>query len=377
MTARIPTDRRALVDAAIAAGLVGLLLAQVLTLDVRAADKAGVCAWALAFLVPLALRRRMPVVLMALVAAGGIAGSGLPKAVTDVEAVGLIVLIAVYSGAAYTSGPRAVVAGGLAVLLAVSALVGDPDGVSLAGVLFFSLLFGGPWAAGRAVRRRRLGEARMQEERDAARAAIAEERARIARELHDVVAHAISVIVLQARGGRRLLDTEPEEARGALSTIEHTGQQALVEMRRLVGLLREDGADLPLAPQPGLGRLDALVGQIRDAGLPVEVAVEGAPVGVPPGVDLSAFRIVQEALTNALKHAGPARARVLLRYEADGISLDISDDGAGGADAAGGAGHGLAGIRERVALFGGDVDAGPREGGGFAVRARLPYASER
>ncbi|MDX6554570.1 MAG: hypothetical protein QOD86_765 [Miltoncostaeaceae bacterium] len=377
MSARIPADRRALVDWAVAAGLVGLLVVQVLTLDVRGSEKAGVCAWALALFVPLALRHRMPVALMALVAAGGLAGSWLPKAVTDVEAVGLILLVAVYGGAAHTSGRRTVAAGGLTVLAAVAALAADPDGFNFAGVLFFSLLFGGPWAAGRVVRRRRVGEARMQEERDAARAAIADERARIARELHDVVAHAISVIVLQARGGRRLLDTEPEEARGALSTIERTGQQALTEMRRLVGLLREDGPDLPLAPQPGLGRLVALVGQVRDAGLPVELAVEGAPVGVPPGVDLSAFRIVQEALTNALKHAGPARARVLLRYEPDGIWLDVSDDGTGGAGGADGMGHGLAGIRERVALFGGDMDAGPREGGGFAVRARLPYASER
>ncbi|MGE0029356.1 MAG: sensor histidine kinase [Thermoleophilia bacterium] len=374
----IPDDRRAMLDAALAAGLVGLLVAQVLTLDVVAAEKAGVCAWAAALLVPLALRRRMPVTLLVLVVAGGAAGSALPKAVTDVEAVGLIVVLAIYNAAAHTAGRRAAVSGALTAVLAVSALLGDPDGVYLGGVLFFALLFGGPWIAGRVVRRRRESERRIAGERDAAQAAIADERARIARELHDVVAHAISVIVLQARGGRALLDEDPDETRGALDTIERTGQQALVEMRRLVGLLREDDGTLALAPQPGLERIDALVGDVRAAGLPVQVRVEGAPVALPPGVDLSAFRIVQEALTNALKHAGPARALVVLRYEDDGIVIDVRDDGGGGdAPTGDGSGHGLAGIRERVALFGGEMEAGPAHDGGFAVRARLPFASAR
>ncbi|HMN98187.1 MAG TPA: histidine kinase [Miltoncostaeaceae bacterium] len=374
---QIPDDRRAILDAALAAGLVVVLVAQVLTLDVAPGEKAGVCVWAAALLVPLALRRRVPVTLLALVVAGGVMGSLLPKAVTDVEAVGPIVLLAVYTAAAHTSGRRTVAAGALTATLAVGALVGDPDGVYLGGIIFFALLFGGPWVAGRVVRRRRESERRIAGERDAAQAAIAAERARIARELHDVVAHAISVIVLQARGGRALLDEDPEETRGALDTIERTGQQALVEMRRLVGLLREDDGTLALAPQPGLGRIDALVGDVRDAGLPVQVRVEGAPVALPPGVDLSAFRIVQEALTNALKHAGPARALVVLRYEDDGIVIDVTDDGGGDAPPGDGSGHGLAGIRERVALFGGELEAGPGHGGGFAVRARLPFASAR
>jgi signal transduction histidine kinase len=229
---------------------------------------------------------------------------------------------------------------------------------------------------GRAIRHRRLREEKLEREKAEAEAAIAEERTRIARELHDVVAHAISVIVLQARGGRRLLATDPAEARQALDAIERTASQALAEMRRLLGLLRESDEQLALAPQPTLARLDDLVGQVREAGLPVEVAIEGTPLELPPGIDLSAYRIVQEALTNALKHAGPASARVTVRYGEGELELEVSDDGAGSGNGGGG-GQGLAGIRERVAVFGGDVEAGSRPEGGYAVRARLPYASER
>jgi signal transduction histidine kinase len=255
-------------------------------------------------------------------------------------------------------------------------LVSDQDGATFSGIIFFTLLFGAPWLAGYVVRRRRQSEARMRDERDAAEAAIVDERARIARELHDVVAHAISVIVLQARGGRRLLDTEPEETRGALDTIEHTGQQALVEMRRLVGLLREGDSDLTLMPQPTLSQLDHLVEQVRAAGLPVDVKIEGESVELPPGVDLSAYRIVQEALTNALKHAGPASASVHLRYLGDLLEVDIRDDGAGVSNDKA-SGYGLDGIRERVSVVGGEIETGPRAEGGFAVLARLPYVAKQ
>jgi signal transduction histidine kinase len=147
-------------------------------------------------------------------------------------------------------------------------------------------------------------------------------------------------------------------------------------MRRLLGLLRESDAELALAPQPSLARLDALVDQVREAGLPVELSIEGKPTELPPGIDLSAYRIVQEALTNALKHAGPATARVTVRYGEGVLDLEVSDDGAGSGNGSGG-GQGLAGIRERVAVFGGNVEAGSRPEGGYAVRARLPYTSER
>ena len=376
MSPRIPELNRRYGDWVLATGLVALMIAQVLSLDISRANTALAVAGALALLVPLALRVRMPLTLMFVLLAVGVMGQWLPKRVLDVEAFGLIVLLVVYNGGAHTAGRRAWAAGAMTAFFGIVLLFTDPDGVGFGGIIFFTLLFGAPWLAGYVVQRRRLGETLMRRERDAAEAAIVDERARIARELHDVVAHAISVIVLQARGGRRLLDTEPEETRGALDTIEHTGEQALVEMRRLVGLLREGEDELALAPQPTLSQLDHLADQVRAAGLPVEISIEGQPIELPPGVDLSAYRIVQEALTNALKHAGPASARVRLHYAADGLEVDISDDGRGTGNGDAG-GYGLAGIRERVSVVGGELEAGRQTNGGFAVRARLPYASDR
>jgi signal transduction histidine kinase len=358
-------------DAILAAVLVGLMLVQVWVLDISTANSLVASAIALAVLVPLALRSRVPLVLLGVLIVGGAVGDQLPKRVLDVEAFGLIVLLALYSAGAHTRGRRAWIGGLATVTLAVIVFFEDPDGPSFRGAIFFTMLFGAPWLAGVVVRRRRDNEARLERERDAAEAAVTEERARIARELHDVVAHAISVIVLQARGGRRLLDAEPQETRSALDAIEHTGQQALVEMRRLVGLLREDDDAAAFAPQPTLAQLDRLVEHVRGAGLPVELEVEGSPVELPPGVDLSAYRIVQEALTNALKHAGPAQARVIVRYGTTGIDVDVTDDGRSSTGDNGG--HGLAGIRERVSIVGGALEAGPRDEGGFAVRAHLPY----
>ena len=363
-------------DPILAVGLVTLLIVQVWSLDVSRPDKLATTAGALAVLVPLARRVRLPLTLMIVVVAVGIMGQWLPKRVLDVEAFGLIVLLVVYNGGAHTSGRRAALAAAATTLMGFTALLTDRDGASFAGIVFFTMLFGAPWLAGYVVQRRRLGEARMRRERDAAERAIVEERARIARELHDVVAHAISVIVLQARGGRSLLDTEPDETRGALDTIEHTGQQALVDMRRLVGLLRAGDERVALAPQPSLSQLRVLIQQVRAAGLPVELSIEGNAVELPPGVDLSAYRIVQEALTNALKHAGPARTRVSVRYGPQGLELEVADNGAGTANGDGG-GHGLVGMRERVSVYGGEFDAGPRADGGYTVRVRLPYASER
>jgi signal transduction histidine kinase len=250
------------------------------------------------------------------------------------------------------------------------------DAIYVEGIVFYALLWGAPWVAGRAVRRRRLSERHAEQEKARAQAAILEERARIARELHDVVAHAISVIVLQARGGRRVLQAEPADAQEAFATIERTGHQALEEMRRLLGMLRATDEQLALAPQPSLKELDRLVEQVQAAGLPVQIVIEGEPRELPPGVDLSAYRIVQEALTNALKHAGPARARVLLRYDADELELEIADDGAGSGDGAG-TGQGLIGMRERVSVYGGELQAGQRPEGGYALRARLPLGSVR
>ncbi len=205
----------------------------------------------------------------------------------------------------------------------------------------------------------------------AAREAVVDERARIARELHDAIAHNVSMITLQAGAERRVLEPTQGSTREVLATIERIGRDALTEMRRLVGMLRSDSGD-PLAPQPLLGDLPTLVAQVREAGLPVELTITGDRRQLPVGIELSAYRIVQEALTNALKHAGDAGATVIVNYRPDALELEVFDDGPGEAAAAPGGGHGLVGMRERVALYGGRFDAGRRQGGGFAVRVLLP-----
>jgi signal transduction histidine kinase len=209
-------------------------------------------------------------------------------------------------------------------------------------------------------------------ERDlVAREAVVEERARIARELHDVIAHHVSMIVLQAGAERRVLDGANTSTREVLETVERTGRSALTEMRRLLGMLRGD-ANEPLTPQPGLTDVPVLVKQLREAGLPVELQVEGERRELPVGIELSAYRIVQEALTNALKHAGEASASVNIRYGSDSLELEIADDGRGASAPVSSGGHGLVGMRERVALYGGHLDAGRRPSGGFVVRVLLP-----
>jgi signal transduction histidine kinase len=231
---------------------------------------------------------------------------------------------------------------------------------------------------------RKLGQAREAEERarrlelrraEEARAAVAEERARIARELHDVVGHAVSVMTVQASGVRRLLKPDQEREREALEVVEQTGREALAEMRRLVGVLRRPEEAPALAPQPSLKHLDRLIEQAGEAGLPVEVEVQGEAIELPAGVDLTAYRLVQEALTNSIKHAGASRAEVVVRYGQGSVELVIRDDGRGISDAkAESGGHGLVGMRERVAVYGGDLEAGPRPNGGYELRARLPLA---
>jgi signal transduction histidine kinase len=199
-----------------------------------------------------------------------------------------------------------------------------------------------------------------------------EERSRIARELHDVVAHSVSVMVVQASGVRRLLRDDQEREREALVSVEQIGRQALTEMRRMLGVMRT-GEDQPaaLSPQPGLMHLDRLIAQVEEAGLPVTLQIEGERPDLSPGVDLSAYRIVQEGLTNALKHAKGAHAEVVIRYIDGLVQLEIADDGVGSPNGTPG-GHGLVGMRERVAVYGGTLEAGPRDGGGFVLRAELP-----
>ncbi len=367
---------------ALVAGLVGVLyVAEVLFSGELTRDQGAGVAVALFFASAFLARRTLPLVpLLAAVAVVEINHTVL-HGVAEGGSFMLGLIIALYSGTRYARGwmlPACVVVSIAIVPLAAF----DPQQPPTVGDwIFFTTFIGFPTVAGRIFHHRHATDERLARENAALAAerdrraaeAVAEERARIARELHDVVAHAISVIVLQARGGRRVLAGAPEEAGAAFDTIEHTGEQALDEMRRLLAMLRYDEEHI-LAPQPGLHALDDLAGSMTRMGLPVEVVREGTPIELAAGVDLSAYRIVQEALTNALKHAGPARALVRVSYATDHLELEVVDDGPGTGDG-GGSGHGLVGIRERAELYGGQVEAGRCPGGGYAVRARLPIGA--
>jgi signal transduction histidine kinase len=296
----------------------------------------------------------------------------------------LAMLVLFYSVGAHCEERRSPAVGGIA-LAAIAA-------VDLAKPGFFNgsdsprpaawLAFAIAWLVGRDMRRRRHHVEDLQsraqrleiEREEKALLAAAEERTRIARELHDVVAHSVSVIVAQARAGPLLLDDRTGAA-SAFRTIEATGRDALVELRRLLGILRSEDEQLAIGPQPGLDSLRSLVEQVSTSGVPVRLRVEGTPTSLPAGVDLAAYRIVQEALTNVVKHADAASADVVIRYRPAALEVAVVDDGIGAAAAGNGGGHGLIGVRERVALYGGTVEAGPRDGGGYELRARLPLGS--
>lgn len=335
--------------------------------------------------VPVAVRRRWP--LSALCA--GLVPETLLNALgygTGMSSLAGIVLL--YSVASYRG--LAVALAGL-VLSLVTYLAGAASSPVRAGspseYVVTAVVLVAVWGAGRSLRLRR---AYLEELKDRAarlerahaadtRAARAEERSRIARELHDVVAHHVSVMTVQAAAARRVLASDPDLAREALSAIEHTGRLAMAEMRNIVGVLRTDtraDARAELGPQPGVRDLPSLVEQMREAGLPTRLLVEGEPVALPAGVDLAAYRLVQEGLTNSLRHAGAgAEAVVTVRYEPYELDVRVEDDGRGAAqemELSSPPGHGLVGIRERVALYGGILNIGPLPGGGFEVRARLP-----
>ena len=334
---------------------------------------------------PLAWRRRYPLVVGPLVALASIAYGVAPYPDLGVP-VPLGALVAFYTTMAYCSRRTAtlIAIGACSVALGGMLLpVTDADPVDFA---FAALLLGSTWAIGDSARSRRAYTAELEEraarlererELEASRAA-AEERARIARELHDVVAHHVSMMVVQAESGPVAVERDPATAARAFDAIGATGRQALGEMRRLLGVLRPgDDRAASLEPQPGLQQLPALVEQVRHAGLEAKLEVEGEPRPLPPGMDLSAYRIVQEALTNAVRHAGPGTARVLVHYGDDQIRLEVRDDGMGAHPGGNGnhAGHGLVGMRERVHLYGGELTAGPHPDGGFTVSARLPLSS--
>ena len=357
-------------DAVVAALLAALVLEEIFNSDVTGA-RALLIPTSLAMTLPLAWRRTAPLPVTAVVMAAFATQSLLDDSSQEVQSIFLGVLLAAYSVGAHADRRAATV--GLLISWA-AILIGEPGDFIVMGPVF-----AGTWLAGRLVRAREGDAQRLREltgalERERveeARIATAEERARIARELHDVIAHSMSTIVLEAGAERVNLPEGESSTRDTLRSIERTGREALAEMRRLVGVLRTETGEPELAPPPSLGHLDELVERVRRAGVPVAVQTMGEPVELAPGVDISAYRIVQEALTNVLKHAGDARASVILSYRDHDLEIEVSDDGRGGTP--NGGGHGLTGLRERVTVFGGELEATARQGGGFLVRARLPF----
>jgi signal transduction histidine kinase len=299
---------------------------------------------------------------------------------------GFGVLIAIYTVAAHVPLREAVVAAGIYVVGMALSLIGfSRDSGLLLDILLADFLVNLlalilAFTVGITVRTRRAYVAALEaraellerEREDNARLAVALERGRIAREMHDVVAHNVSVVVVQAAAAERLVETDPERARQAMRDVATTGRQALTEMRRLLGVLRDGEPSDDLGPQPGVAELAALTATVEDAGMRVELSVQGEERPLPASAALSVYRIVQEALTNSLRHAGPARARVILRYLPDALEVQVSDNGTGGMSPGEHGGQGLIGMRERVALFGGELTAGPRPEGGYSVVARIP-----
>ena len=378
-------DRR-LVDAAVVVVLLVVTALPLATRPLTAGQRpSDVWAYLLvaALCVPFAFHRRYPVAAIA-VASGAL----ILYAVGRYAAYpGIPIFVLVAGISLHSTRLRALLAAGLGAVAISVAVWLQPEGVATASTWVASLLaLAVAWLWGENLRNRRARWAAMEdrarrleaerEERD--RQAVTDERLRIARELHDVVAHSMSVIAVQSGVANHVIDSRPAQARQALATIEATSRSALVELRRLLGVLRQgDDPVASLEPNPGMAEIGRLVEQVRSAGVEVELKVEGEPGDLPPGVDLSAFRIAQEGLTNVLKHGGNV-ARLLVRYSPGAVAVEIADDGRAGTPdeaTAEGTGHGLIGMRERVALFGGELTAGPAPGGGYRMAARLPYAA--
>ena len=356
-----------------------------LTRHGQAGVVAGLAILAVLIGLPLPWRRQAPLAVLALVLAGGIGSSLLATAALGQPVDGqgpvsvfLAVLLAAFSFGAYAEGQHVLV--GVLILaagLGVSMVAGSVSG---GGTDYgFWVAVGIFWVMGLLFRQRLLRVAELQahadrlqlEQAEKARWAVVEERSRIARELHDVIAHSVSVMVVQAGAARHTLDSADGEMREALRAIETAGREALAELRRLLGILRRPDDEPALAPVPGLARVALLIEQVREAGLPTQLDIEGEPAEIAPGIDLTAYRIIQEALTNALRHAGQAHARVRIWYRPHELDLEITDDGTATTTYPDGTGNGLAGMRERVALYGGTLDAGHGQTG-FTVHARLP-----
>ena len=341
----------------------------------------AVLAW---FTLPLGFRYRWPLASILTAYVGGIVGVTLIPDLALISAPFVVLLLGAYAAGGITELPRALV--GLILSWILVALVAVAAKDPLVGDFIFPSVFAFvAWAIGRAVRQRTLLAAELHEQalradedrEEAAARARAEERRRIAREMHDVVAHSVSVMVVQAGGARRILEQDPDRAVAAAAQIELTGRGALAEMRRLLSAFAPDETQATREPQPGLDGLDGLVRRAEEAGLDVTLRTEGEPRPLPSGLDLAAYRVIQEGVTNALKHAGQTRCEIVVHWSDDTLELRIADAGpTGGTEHAdlGGGGHGIIGMRERVQVFGGELRAGPRAGGGYELRAVLPLA---
>lgn len=336
---------------------------------------------------PLAWRHRAPVTVLAIVIAAVVTWTYAMygfTGLTPFEAF-FAPLVAFYAAGSQTADRRPAAAVACLLIIVLTDLPRLIAGIGGGDVIPAWLFYAFALLGGRIIRQRRTladtAESRAarlgRERRERDHAAVAEERARIARELHDIVAHSLSVVVLQAGIQRHArqhaakpegLPTTPE----ALASIEKVSREALVELRLLLGILRDDDADTDLEPQPDLQALDDLLAHVRQTGLAIDVQIVGEPAPLPPGVELTADRIVQEALTNTVRHAHARRADVLVTYSDHGLELEVADDGLGIANSVSGGGHGFVGMRERVALYGGTVEIGTRSGGGAVIRARLP-----
>jgi len=332
--------------------------------------------WAAA---PYYVRRRAPLLVLAVTSVPVVilAVTGYPTGTSPNW-----LLVGMYTVAAYCT-PRQRLLGAATVAIGLGVvMVGGAPSLTGTGIALNYALYATAYFVGATIRTRRLHEqdlearaVMLEHERDEeAERAVANERLRIARELHDVVAHSMGVIAVQAGVGAHVIDADPAEAKKSLEAIARTSRSTLTEIRRMLGVLRDDEG-VPYAPVPGLADLDRLVHEVSGAGVDIDVHSEGDGHELPPGVDFTAYRIVQEALTNVLKHAGPAHVQIRIGYEPDLLALEVVDDGRGVNGRATRGGHGLMGMRERVGVYGGSFDAGPATGGGYRVRVRLPYGA--
>jgi signal transduction histidine kinase len=348
--------------------------------------KALLTVVALGITAPLAIRRRWPLLAVTIVMVDFAAHTFLTdgpfgRANLNLFEAFVAFMLIVYSTAANTTGRRTWIGAGIIVVAqligSLSAILSVGVGPQVGSYFFYAVA----WGLGKSIQHRsalseRLADraAALEQTRDAeVELAVRDERSRMARELHDVVSHSVSLMTLQAGAARQALDIHPQRARQQLLGIESTGREAMVEMRRLLGLLRE-GPDGPaLEPQPSLRHLDLLVERMKEAGLPVSLCADEIPASMPRGVDLTAYRIVQEGLTNVLKHSKPTCVQVNIRVLEKAVEVEVDDDGTSHPVPPGSHGHGLIGMRERVAVYGGQLDAGPGPERGFRLKARIPF----